>query len=105
MNRKAAAAFSLLMLAAPVAQATEPRAHEQAVSPDQIPAPALKTLDANAGKNKIHGFTERTFPSGGQTFLVRYHTLTTGDTQVEVTPKGNVVGIYRKLDEPIGTGP
>lgn len=105
MTTKAAAAIALLFAAPPVVQATEPHAKEQAVSSNQIPAPALKTLDAQAGKNRIHGYTERTFPSGGVTYLARYHTLTTGDTQVEVTPRGNVVGVYRRLEEPIGSGP
>jgi hypothetical protein len=105
MTTRSAAAVAFLFLAPPVAQAAEPRAEEQPVAPSQIPAPALQTLDSNAGTHRVHGYTERTFPSGGQTYLVRYHTLTTGDTQVEVTSKGNVVGIYRRLEEPSGTGP
>jgi hypothetical protein len=105
MNTKAATALALVWLAAPLAQAMEPPAQEAVVSSTQIPSPALKTLDAKAGKNRIHQFTKRTFPSGAATYTVRYHTLTTGDTEVEVTPKGNVVGEYRRLEEPEGTGP
>lgn len=105
MNTKAAVASSLLFLAAPAAHATEPRAHERIVSSSQIPRPALHTLDAQAGRHRIHEYTSRSFPSGGETYLARYHTLTTGDTEVEVTPAGTIVGIYRRLEEPVGTGP
>ena len=105
MNMKAATGLALVWLAAPLAQAMEPPAQEAVVSSTEIPSPALKTLDAQAGKHRIHEFTKRTFPSGAATYTVRFHTVSTGDTQVEVSPKGTVVGVYRRLEEPEGSGP
>ena len=63
MNSKAAVASSLLLLAAPAAHAAEPRAHERVVSPSQIPTPALRTLDAQTGRHRIHEYTARSFSS------------------------------------------
>src|SRR6185369_11337548 len=68
MTTRSAAAVAFLFLAPPGVQAAEPRAEEQPVAPSQIPAPALQTLDSNAGTHRVHGYTERTFPSGGQTY-------------------------------------
>ena len=99
------AVVSLLVAAGPVAAAAGTPAQTEIVTADEIPAAARQTLQAKAGKHRIHEYERNTYRSGAVSYDVRFHTLTTGDTEVEVSPRGNVVGVYRRLEEPVGSGP
>jgi hypothetical protein len=95
----------LLAAGGPPLGAAESSGKEDVVRADQVPAPARASLQQQAGKHRIHEFTRDTDANGAATYSVRYHTATSGDTEVEVAPNGDLLGIYRHLEEPEGSGP
>jgi hypothetical protein len=105
MTTKTVVMSLLLAAASPLLVAAGPSAKEEIVPSEQIPDAARQSLQAKAGKHPIHYFTKRTNEYGAVTYDARFHTLTTGDTEVQVTPAGSIVGVYRRLGEPEGSGP